>query len=136
MDAHMQALREEHFSTTSAQVRSFVGIFDVFRRLVFNFGGMEAPWTDLMKSTGPVLVPPATPLQQLAVEWLMDALTAPPVLATRRRGREYVLDVDACGTQVGLALLQDEENGKFQPLESISRLLAQEELPHGVPEIS
>jgi len=81
-------------------------------------------------------VPPATPLQQLAVEWLMDALTAPPVLATRRHGREYVLDVDACETQVGLALLQDEENGKFQPQESISRLLAQEELPHGVPEIS
>jgi len=105
MDAHTRALREAHFPTTRTQVRSFVGMCNVFRRFVPNFARMAAPLTDLMGSTALVLVPPATPLQQQAFDWLKEALKTPPVLALPRRGRKYVLDVDACVTQVGAALL-------------------------------
>jgi len=74
MDAHTRALREAHFPTTRTQVRSFVGMCNVFRRFVPSFARMAAPLTDLMGSTAPVLVPPATPLQQQAFDRLKGAL--------------------------------------------------------------
>ena len=95
MDAHTRALREAHFPTTRTQVRSFMGMCNVFRRFVPNFARMAAPLTDLMGSTAPFLVPPATPLQQQAFDRLKRALTTPPVLDLSRRGRKYVLDVEA-----------------------------------------
>jgi len=96
MDAHTRALREARFPTTRTQVRSFVGMCNVFRRLVPSFARMAAPLTDLMGSTAPALVPPATPLQQQGFDRRKEALTTTPVLALPRRGRKYVLDVDAC----------------------------------------
>jgi len=134
MDAHTRALREAHFPTTRTQGRSFVRICHVFRQFVPNFARMAAPLTDLMKSTAPVLVPSATPFQQQAFDRLKEALTTPPILELPRRGQKNVLDVDACGTQVGAALLQEHDDGKLQPVAFISRLLATNELPYRVLE--
>jgi len=96
---------------------------------------MAAPLTDLMGSTAPVLVPPATPLQQQAFYRLKEALSTPPVLARPRRGRNYVLDKDVCGTQVGPALLQELDDGKLQPVAHVIRRLETNELPYGVTEM-
>ena len=90
--------------------------------------------TDLIGSPAPVLVPPATPPQQQAFDRLKEALTTPPVFALPRRGREYVLDVDACGTQVGAALIQERDDGKLQPVAYVCRWLATKKLPYGVTE--
>ena len=79
-------------------------------------------------------MPPATPLQQQAFDRLEEALTTPPVVALPRRGRRYVLDVDACGTHVVAALLQEQDDGKLEPVAYISRRLATNELPYGVTE--
>jgi len=134
MDAHTRALREARFPTTRTQVRRFVGMCNVFRRFVPNFARMTAPLTDLMGSTVPVMVPLATPLQQQAFDRLKEALTTPPVLEIPRHGWKYVLDVDACRTQVGAALLQEQDDGNLQPIAYISRRLATNELPDGVTE--
>jgi len=111
LDAHTRALREAHFPTTRTHLRSFVGMCNVFRRFVPNFARMAAPQTDLVGSTTPVLVSPATPLQQQALDRLKEALLTPPVLALPRRGRAYDLDMDACGTQVGATLFQEQDDG-------------------------
>jgi len=134
MDARTRALRAAHFLTTRTQVRSFVGMCNVFCRFVSNFARMAAPLTDLMGSTAAFLVPFATPLQQQAFDRLKEALTTPPVLALPRRGRKDVLDVDACGTPVGASLLQEQDDGKLQPVVYISQRLATNEFPYGVTE--
>jgi len=134
MDAHTRALREVHFPTTRTHVRSFVGTCNVFRRFVPSFTRMAAPLTDLMGSTARVLVPPDTPLQPQAFDRLKEAITTPPVLTHPRRGRKNVLDVDACGTQVGATLLQEQDDGKLQPVAYISRRLETNKLPYGVTE--
>ena len=87
--------------------------------------------TDLMGSTAPVLVRPATPLQQQAFDQVKMALTTPPVFAFPRRQRKHVLDVDACGTQVGAAQLQKQVDEKLQPVTYISRRLETNELSFG-----
>jgi len=134
MDVHTRALREAHFPTTRTQVRRFAGMCNVLRLFVPNFARMAAPLTDLMGSTAPVLVPCATPLQQQAFDRLKEALTTPPVLTLPRRGRKYVLDVAPCGTQVGAALLQEQDDGKLQPVAYISRRLKTNKIPYGVTE--
>jgi len=101
---------------------------NVFRRFVPNVFHMAAPLTDLMGSPAPVLVLPATRLQQQAFDRLKEALTAPPVPALPRRGQKYVLDVYACGTQVEAAFLQEQEDGKLQPVVYISRRLSTNDL--------
>jgi len=116
MDAHTHSLREAHFPKTRMQVRSFVGTCNVVRQFVPNLARTAAPLTDLMGSTAPVLVPPATQLQQQAFDRLKEALKTPPVLALPRRERKYFLGVEACGTQVGAALLQEQDDGKLQPV--------------------
>jgi len=134
MDAHTRALRERHFLTTRTQVRSSLGMCNVFHRFVLSFARMAAPLTDLMGSTAPVVVPPETLLQQQAFDRLKEALTTPPSLAVPRQGRNYVLDVVACGTQVGSTLLQEQDDGKLRRFAYISRRLAASELPYGITE--
>jgi len=103
MEAHKRALREAHFPTIRTQIWSFVRMCNVFRRFVPSFARMAAPLTDLMRSTAPNSVSPATSLQQRAFDRLKEALTTPPGLTLPRRGRKYVLNVDACRTQVDAA---------------------------------
>ena len=107
---------------------------NVFRRFVPNFARMAAPLTDLMVATAPVLVLPATSLQKQVFERLKKAHTIPPVFDLPRRGLNYVLDVDACGTKVGAALQPEQNDGKLQPVTLISRWLAANVRPSGVTE--
>jgi len=123
LQAHSKALRKAAFPTTRTQVRSFIGMRNVFRRFVSNFARIATPLMDLMGSTAPVTVPPPTLKQLVAFEELKRRLTQPPVLALPHTGHKYVLDVDACGTQVGAALLQEQQKGGLRPVAYISRVL-------------
>jgi len=134
LQAHTKALWEAAFPTTRTQVRSLIGMCNVFRRFVPNFARVATPLTDLAGSTAPVTVLPPTPEQLLEFEELKRRLTQPQVLALPRAGHKYVLDVDACGTQVGAALLQEQEEGGLRPVAYISRVLEGAEQNFGVTE--
>ena len=56
------------------------------------------------------------------------------MLALPRAGHKYVPDVDACGTRVGAALLQELEEGGLRPVAYISRVLEGAERNFGVTE--
>jgi len=135
LQAHTKALREAAFPTTRTQVRSIIGMCNVFRRFVPNFPRIATPLTDLMGSTAPVSVPPPTAEQLFAFEELKCRLTQPPVLALPRAGHKYVLDVDAYGTQVGAALLQEQQEGGLRPVAFISCVLEGAERAFGVTEM-
>ena len=115
-------------------MQSFIGMCNVFRRFVSNFARVATPLTNLMGSTAPVTVAPPTPEQSFSFEELKRRLKQPPVLALPRAGHKYVLDVDACGTRVGAALLQELEEGGLRPVAYISRVLEGAERNFGVTE--
>jgi len=134
LQAHTKALREAALPTTRTQVRSFIGMCNTFRRFAPNFSRVATPLSDLMGSTAPVTVPPPTPEQFFAFEKLTRRLTQPPVLALPRAGHHYVMDVDACGTQVGAALLHEQAEGGLRPVAYISHVLKGADRNFGVTE--
>jgi len=134
LQAHTKALRVAAFPMTRTRVRSFIGMCNVFRRFVPNFARIATPLTDLMGSTAPVTVPPPTANQLFAFEELKRRPTQPTVLALPRAGHKYVFDVDACGTQVGAALQQEQQEGGLCPVAFISCVLEGAERAFGVTE--
>ena len=134
LQAHTKARREAAFPTARTQVRSFIGMCNVSRRFLPNFARVATPLADLMGSIALVTVPPPTPEQLFAFEELNRRLTQPPVLALPRAGHKYVLDVDACGTQVGAALLQKQEEGGLRTVAYIRGVLEGAERNFGVTE--
>lgn len=134
VDAHTRALRDAAFPVTRTQVRSFVGMANLFRRFAPNFARIAKPLTDLQGSLAPALVPPPTAPQLASFEALKVALTSPPVLALPKPDRKYVLDVDACDYQVGASLLQEQDERGMRPAAYLSRTLEKTERSLGVTE--
>lgn len=81
---------------------------NVYRRFVKDFAWIAKQLTVLTSSTLPKVLQPPSPSEEEAVESLKRALLSPPVLALPHRRGTFVIDVDACDTQVGCTLLQGE----------------------------
>ncbi len=65
---------------------------------------------------------------------LKHALLNPPILCFPQYGKPYTIDVDASKGQLGCALLQEQEDGKFLPVGYWSRTLNQAERNYSATE--
>ena len=113
--------------TNQTELRSFLGMCNVYRRFVPNFARIAAP---LSVRTGKNQ-PSEFQLDEAGLEafnTLREHLLNPPVLALPRYGEDYVLDTDACKYQVGCCLLQRQPDTKLlHPVGYFSRTLTKEE---------
>lgn len=111
------------YPTTQTEMRSFLGMCNVYRRFVPNFAHVAAPLNKyLMKGQSADL--PAPKEEDLdAFESLKEALTSPPVLELPDLEKEYSIDADASAYQVGCALFQQGEDGIRHPIGFWSRSL-------------
>ena len=75
-----------------------------------------------------------TEAQAAAFTRLRDALLHPPVLALRRRGAPFTIDVDACDTQLGCALLQEQPDSQLKRVGFYSRALQLEQRNYSATE--
>lgn len=62
-----------------------------------------------------------------AVGVLKDKLVAPPVLALPQLAGQYTIDTDACDTQIGCVILQEQEDKVSNPTRYWSRSLYETE---------
>ena len=95
----------------------------MYRKFVQGFAKIAAP---LNKKTGknqPYEFETLTDTEYAAFEDLKRRLVSPPILALPRYGRKYTLETDACGHQVGCALLQEQPEGGTRPVGYWSRAL-------------
>lgn len=107
------------------ELRSFLGLCNVYRRFVANFSRIAAPLNQKMKKGMPTKWGDLTDKEMEAFQTLKDQLTSPPVLALPRLGHAYTVETDACETQVGCVLLQDQPGEKYpKPIGYWSRSLA------------
>ena len=91
--------------TNQTELRSFLEMCDVYRRFVQGFGKIAAP---LIKKTGnnqPYEFAVLTDTEYAAFGELKRRLLSPLILALPCYGRKYTLNTDACGHQVGCALI-------------------------------
>ena len=117
------ALKQAQYPRTQTELRSFLGMCNVYRRFVPNFARVSAPLNRHTSKNAPKELPSPTPEEVKAFKTLKDALTSPPVLRLPDPSKPYSVDTDACNTQLGCALFQADDEGVRHPIGFWSRSL-------------
>ena len=112
---------------TATDIRSFVGLCNVFRRFIPNFAKIAAPLTAKLQKGQPTKFEELSDEEEKAFKSLKSKLVNPPILALPRSEGKFTLDTDACDTQVGCVLLQDQPDGHARPIGYWSRKLTKAE---------
>ena len=117
------ALKEAKLPRNQTELKSFLGLCNVYRRFVARFAAIAAPLTALLRKETPFNLPPFTEDQKRAFDTLRERLLSPPILALPRAEGHYFLDTDASATQLGCCLRQTQPDGATLPLGFWSRSL-------------
>lgn len=107
---------------------------NVYRRFVRNCAPIARPLTKLTRKKLPAQLLVSDVKKAGAFEELKRRLTTTPVLALPKRDGQFVLETEACGNQVGCALLQQQPDGHFLPVGYFSRVLTPAEKNYSTTE--
>jgi len=130
----VDVLKQAKFPTTKTQLKSFLGMCNVYRRFIKDFAQRAKPLNALTKTEIPPDLPPPTDAAITAFEDLRNALLCPPVLAFPKANRKLVVVVDACADKVGCTLLQKEPGELLHPVGYWSRGLTAAEQNYSTTE--
>ena len=128
------ALEEFAIPKTQTQVRSFVGMCNVYQRFVKHFAKIVQPLNELVKKGTPKDL--TAPMEQRidAFHTLKEALLNSPILCLPQPGKPYTVDVDASAHHVECTLLQEQADGKLLPVGYWSRTLNKAERNYSTTE--
>lgn len=134
-EKNLMAIRRAKFPQTQTQLRSFLGMCNVYRRFVANYAKVSAPLNHLVSSKMPKRLDAPKPPEQEAFDRLRELLCNPPVLAIPRPGAHYIVDVDASYDQLGCCLLQQQPSGEYLPVGYFSKGLSPAQKNYSVTEV-
>jgi transposase InsO family protein len=117
------ALEQAHHPRTRTELRSFLGMCNVYRKFVPQFAKLAAPLTELLKKGQPDTFDHLTDAQVQAFDSLRASLMNPIILGLPVRDRDFTLDVDASDYQLGACLQQEGTDGTLIPCGFYSRAL-------------
>jgi len=120
-EKNLKALRRAKFPRTQTQMRSFLGMCNVYWRFVSNYTKVASPLNLLVSSKLPKHLDPPTQVKQMVFDRLRELLCNPPVLAIPRVEGHYIVDVDASYDQLGCCLLQKQPTGEYLPVGYFSK---------------
>ena len=113
---------------TITELRSFLGVCNVYRRFIRRLTDIAAPLNTLLEGSpaknSPI--PEFDERQRQSFETLKQAVMNPPVLSLPRVGLPYEIDTDACEHQIGFTLFQYQDR-KRKPIGFWSRTLSPHE---------
>ena len=132
--AHTESFRELRHPRTISELRSFLGLCNVYRRFIPNFSHIAAPLNALLKKGMPTNLEPFGDSESAAFDSLINAVLSPPVLSLPKRDLSFSVDTDASDYQLGAALFQADESGDRKPLGFWSRSLAPAERNYSTSE--
>ncbi|CAN8072599.1 unnamed protein product, partial [Agarophyton chilense] len=115
-EVRVKSLKEAKHPKTQTELRSFLGLCNVYRRFVLNFADIATPLNRLLTKGQPVELEPFGDAEASAFTALLNAVTSPPILALPNPGLPYEVDTDASANQVGCALFQSSEDGERHPI--------------------
>ena len=131
---NVNALKHAKFPTTKTQLKSFLGMCNVYLRFVKDFAKREKHLNALTRAEIPPDLPPPTDVAIAAFEDLRNALLCQPVLALPKANRKLIVDVDARADQVGCTLLPEEPGQLLHPFGYWSRGLTAAEQKYSTTE--
>lgn len=126
-DAKVRVLREWAVPSCKADVRSFLGLANYYRRFIPHFAHITSCLNELMHDKVPDAIP-WEPRHQHAFDTLKTALTNAPVLRTYDRNLKCTVITDASSSRgaIGAVLMQDDGAGA-RPIAYFSRKMTSAE---------
>ena len=120
---NVDSLRQAKPPSTKTQLRSFLGLCNVYRRFIENFAKRTSALNQLLKKGAPDIFE-LNDEQVKEFKDLIESVCTPPVLALPVPGLAYSVDTDASDYGIGCALFQDHTDGQRKPIGFWSRTLA------------
>ena len=120
--ANVESLRQAKPPTTKTQLRSFLGLCNVYRRFIEKYAMIAHPLNSLLKK-GTSNSFTLDEEQFKAFENLVDKVCTPPVLSLPAKNLPYSVDTDASAYGIGCALFQTHPDGTRKPIGYWSRSL-------------
>lgn len=117
-------------STNITELRSFLGLCNVFRRFVPNFARITAPLNNKLKIDQPKNFVDLTAEEQHAMHKNQEQMVSPPIIELPNAREKYKLNIVACSAQVVCVLLQEQLNGTTKPVGYWSRSPAKAKLDY------
>ena len=118
-----EPLKHCPYPETQSDLRSFIGLCNVYRRFVPKFARTAAPLNALLKKGCARQLPPPSEEQRRAFDLLREALISAPILRLPDPSKPYSVDTDACNYQKGASLFQEDDTGVRHPVGFWSRSL-------------
>jgi len=134
-EKNLKAIKTASLRQTQTQLRSFLGMCNVYSRFTVDFAQTSKPLNNLNSVKLPKRLSPSTPEEQAAFDKLSEQLCHPPILALPRKEGKYIIDVDASYDQLGCCLLQQQPDGFYLPVGYFSEVLLPSEKDFIVIEI-
>ena len=116
LQKNLDAIARAKPPTTKTQVRSFLGMCNVYRRFIAGYAQIAFPLFQKTRKDEPDAWENLTEEEMIAFETLRRCLLTAPILALPRAGFPYTLDTDASSYQVGCCLLQQQPDGTLHPV--------------------
>jgi hypothetical protein len=110
-EKYTEALKTARLPKTQAEVRSFLGLCNVYRRFVPHFSSIAVPLNALLSKGTPLTLSSRSPASIETFHSLRERLLSPPILALPRAVEKLFLDTDASNGQLGCCLSQQQPCG-------------------------
>jgi hypothetical protein len=119
-ETKLEAIQKSLPPRSKTPLRRFLGMTGVYRRFIAGYAKIAAPLTRYLKNE----LDDEFQLDEAALtahEMLKAVVTTAPVLVLPRPGARMILETDASNAQLGVQLLQEEEDKKVRPVGFWSR---------------
>jgi transposase InsO family protein len=129
----LEAIQKALPPRSKTHIRRFLGMTGVYRRFIAEYAKMASPLTRYLKNEQEE----EFQIDEAALkahESLKEAITTAPVLSLPRPGANMVLEADASNAQLGVQLLQEEDENKFRPVGFWSRQCTKAECNYSATE--
>jgi len=122
-DKNIRGLREASPPRCKKDLRSFLGMCNVYRRFIKDYARVARPLSAMTSTKGSDRWTSLSAEALAAFEDLKKRLTEAPILALPRREGAYTVDTDASAGQIGAVLLQEQPDRSTRPVGYWSRSL-------------
>jgi RNase H-like domain found in reverse transcriptase len=113
--------------STQSELRSLLGLCNVYRRFVPGFAKIASPLNALLRKGESPQLGPFDKNQLEACRTLKEKIISPPILLLPRAQGQYTLDTDASQDQIGCFIFQEQDEKQFKPIGYWSRSLKKAE---------